>query len=107
MNWYPAPAITSLQRDLNEAFPHRILPDGIIGDAAHSARDSDHNPDEGGMVHAIDIRLGGSLVVKSVLNSVMICKRRSPAIRLRSAASCSVMSRSTDRRTRRPFSSNV
>lgn len=69
--WYPAPAITSLQRDLDEAYPKRTKPDWVLGDADHSARDSDHNPDEGGMVHAIDIRLGGGLDVDAVLRSVI------------------------------------
>ena len=70
-NWYPAPAITSLQRDLDDAYPKRTKPDWILGDAAHSARDSDHNPDAGGMVHAIDIRLGGDLDVDAVLHSLI------------------------------------
>lgn len=71
VNWYAAPAIESLQRDLDEAYPHRTVPDWVLGDVAHSARDSDHNPDPGGMVHAIDVRLGGGLDVKRVLDSVI------------------------------------
>lgn len=71
MNWYPAPAITSLQRDLDVRFPRRTKPDWVLGDAEHSSRDSDHNPDPGGMVHAIDIRLGGGLDPKVVLEAVI------------------------------------
>lgn len=50
------------------AFPHAVLAeasrissrrrtssDGICGDAAHAARDSDHNPDSRGIPHAVDI----------------------------------------------------
>lgn len=69
--WHPAPSITALVRDLDKAFPNRTQPDWIIGDADHSSRVSDHNPDERGMVHAIDIRLGGGLDVRRVLNATI------------------------------------
>jgi hypothetical protein len=41
------------QRTLAEPFSKDS--DGSIGDEHHSARASDHNPDEHGVVHAIDI----------------------------------------------------
>lgn len=69
MNWSSIPAIDSLQRDLDQRFPKRVKPDWILGDADHSARVSDHNPAYDGDVHAIDIRLGGDLNVKDVLEA--------------------------------------
>jgi hypothetical protein len=71
VTWSAAPSIEALQRDLDTAYPNRTRPDWIIGDPAHSSRVSDHNPDSQGMVHAIDIRLGGGLDVREVLNSVI------------------------------------
>ena len=46
----------TLRDQLNDRFPDRDKQsDGWIGDSAHSARKSDHNPDKRGWVHAIDI----------------------------------------------------
>lgn len=46
----------TLRNQLNEAYPNRDKrSDGWIGDKAHQARKSDHNPDKNGWVHAIDI----------------------------------------------------
>src|SRR5262245_52942512 len=56
MAWQAAP---SVRRGLEEAtarWPERNrASDGIIGDAAHSSRPSDHNPDPRGIVHAFDL----------------------------------------------------
>ena len=44
MSGSPAPAITTLLQRINDAFPERSkVSDGIMGDAAHQARQSDHN----------------------------------------------------------------
>lgn len=51
-----APCLRNLFNEIDANWPnrsHRL--DGWIGDAAHQARDSDHNPDSRGIVHAIDI----------------------------------------------------
>lgn len=50
------PAGIVLREQLNARFPKRDKrSDGWVGDAAHSARASDHNPDSRGWVHAIDV----------------------------------------------------
>ena len=45
-----------LRLQVDDSFPDRDrTSDGWIGDTRHSARPSDHNPDEQGIVRAIDI----------------------------------------------------
>ena len=45
-----------LRNQVDDLYPHRNRKsDGWIGDARHSARKSDHNPDGNGIVRAIDI----------------------------------------------------
>lgn len=54
-NWQLAPSLIALEAEVNRMAPGRSkVSDGSIGDAAHSARTSDHNPDNG-WVDAIDI----------------------------------------------------
>jgi hypothetical protein len=51
-----APALTQLFAQINARFPTRSkASDGWIGDAAHAARPSSHNPDRYGVVRAIDV----------------------------------------------------
>jgi len=54
--WRNAKAITALQIDLSLFAPKRDKgSDGTIGDAAHSSRESQHNPNNAGVVTAIDL----------------------------------------------------
>jgi hypothetical protein len=55
-NWRLAESLKKLREQINTAFPDRSkASDGSIGDAAHSARTSDHNPNDAGVVCAIDV----------------------------------------------------
>ena len=56
MTWRLAKSLKKLQAQINEMAPGRSrVSDGSIGDAAHAARKSDHNPNERGIVAAIDV----------------------------------------------------
>lgn len=56
MAWKLSPALVRLRDEVNAAYPNRSkASDGSIGDTAHSARKSDHNPDGAGWVRAIDM----------------------------------------------------
>lgn len=55
-SWTLAPALIQLRSEIDDVWPGRDrTSDGTLGDLAHSARASDHNPDSRGVVHAIDI----------------------------------------------------
>ncbi|WP_284249944.1 hypothetical protein [Litorihabitans aurantiacus] len=57
-SWFLAPALAELRTQINQAFPGRDkTTDGTVGDLAHQARVSDHNPDRTacGVVRAFDI----------------------------------------------------
>lgn len=56
MTWRLARGLEQLRSQVNARWPNRSKDsDGSIGDEHHSARASDHNPDEHGVVHAVDI----------------------------------------------------
>ena len=53
--WLSKSAV-QFREQVDDSFPERLRKsDGWIGDARHSARKSDHNPDTNGCVRAIDI----------------------------------------------------
>jgi hypothetical protein len=55
MTWELAPAIIKLRMEVDREYRLRNRKsDGTIGNAEHSARQSDHNPNEHGIVCAID-----------------------------------------------------
>lgn len=60
MSYYLAPALAQLREEVNAAWPSRSkASDGWIGDARHSARRSDHNPNARRSVNALDITASG------------------------------------------------
>ena len=60
MSWYLAPSLDNLRDEVNARWPNRSKrSDGTIGDPAHAARVSDHNPNSRGSVNAIDITADG------------------------------------------------
>jgi len=53
---YLVPSLVQLRSEANARYPGRDKSsDGWIGDAAHGATNSDHNPDSRGAVHAFDL----------------------------------------------------
>lgn len=80
MTWTTAPAIKALQRTLDQARPGRRdrYPDGTIGDADHSARDSDHNPDVDRMVCAVDVHDSDQLDDGDLYASIKMAGARNP-----------------------------
>lgn len=56
MSWTLAPSLKVLRDEINAAAPNRSKrSDGTIGDPAHAARVSDHNPNKAGVVRAFDV----------------------------------------------------
>jgi hypothetical protein len=56
MSWREANSLVTLLGQINAAYPNRNkASDGTIGDAAHQASASDHNPNAAGVVCALDI----------------------------------------------------
>lgn len=56
MTWRLARSLDVLRGQVNTRWPARAKDwDGTIGDEAHSARKSDHNPNDAGVVCALDI----------------------------------------------------
>jgi hypothetical protein len=64
-----------LRREFDMVNPRRDRSsDGWIGDAAHLARISDHNPDARGIVHAIDVDVDGVPMPRIVAFIVARCR---------------------------------
>jgi hypothetical protein len=56
VTWRVALSLLVLRDQIDALYPGRNKEsDGTIGDAAHQAQQSDHNPDSQGIVHALDI----------------------------------------------------
>lgn len=70
-----AGGLESLRAEFNIVNPQRGRDsDGWIGDARHAASVSDHNPDDGGVVHAIDVDVDGVPMARIVLFLVGECR---------------------------------
>lgn len=55
-SWKAAPALLQLLSQVNAKWPNRSKEsDGLIGDASHQSRKSDHDPNSFGIVCALDI----------------------------------------------------
>lgn len=79
MSWYLAPSLRVLRAEVDRRWPKRDrTSDGTIGDAAHAARPSGHNPDPNsrplGAVHATDIDATGG-VAASIVRAVVTAAR--------------------------------
>ena len=67
MAWYLNPALTRFRNEVNSRWPRRDkTSDGTIGDLAHQATNSDHNPDPDGSVDAWDMDVDGVDVQKVI-----------------------------------------
>lgn len=74
MSWRIAGSLKTLRDQVNAAWPNRDKrSDGSIGDAKHSSRKSDHNPNEAGVVCALDIDkdLSNTVTVETVVNALV------------------------------------
>lgn len=58
MGWRLAHSLIHLQNELDARWPKRTTPDWTIGDQRHQSYPSDHNPNNAGVVCAMDIREG-------------------------------------------------
>jgi hypothetical protein len=71
-NYYLAPSLVALRAELDAKWPRRDRSsDGWIGDAAHSSRASQHNPDWSsvppGSVDALDERIRSIQLIRDAL----------------------------------------
>lgn len=82
MTWRLAKSLEVLRKQVNAEWPERSHDsDGTIGDASHSARASDHNPDTDGVVKAMDITHDPAHGFDSYAFADMLRVQRDPRIK--------------------------
>lgn len=81
MTWRLAKSLLTLQAELNKEYPKRTKPDWTIGDQSHKSRASDHNPNDAGVVCAMDVREGGGIPLKEVAETVRKLIGKHPAVK--------------------------
>lgn len=82
MAWRLARSLETLRSQVNKQFPNRSKnSDGSIGNAEHSARTSDHNPDDSGVVRAIDITHDPKGGFDSYAFADLLLKRQDPRLK--------------------------
>lgn len=69
MAWRPAYSLETLKSQLDAAYPGWTFL-GFLGDQAHAAVASDHNPNAAGVVCALDIGPGGGLDIFALADSI-------------------------------------
>lgn len=77
MGWRLARSLVVLRDQINQKWPDRVKSDdGTIGDQSHAQRKSEHNPDENGVVRALDITHDPSHGVDSeaIANALRLAK---------------------------------
>lgn len=80
MSWRLSGALIRLQGEVNDRHPGRAKQsDGTIGDPAHAARKSDHNPNADGIVMAWDVTGGPNGAAQSVVDHLE--RTRDPRIK--------------------------
>lgn len=82
MTWRLAKSLETLRAQVNAKWPGRSRDsDGSIGDASHSSRLSDHNPDDHGVVRAIDITHDPRSGFDSYAFADLLLKRQDPRLK--------------------------
>jgi hypothetical protein len=77
-----AKSLLTLFSDIDAIAPGRSkISDGTIGDAAHQQRRSDHNPDQNGVVRAIDVTQDPEHGVDMAVIGEQIRVRRDPRVK--------------------------
>lgn len=80
MSWYLAPSLARLRSQVDRRWPNRSkVSDGSIGDAAHTTRASDHNPDpKTGVVRALDITTPQTAQGKQIGEAILAATWQDP-----------------------------
>ena len=82
MAWRLAKSLETLRTQVNGRWPNRSkASDGTVGDLAHAARPSDHNPDARGIVHALDITHDPAHGLDAGKLAEMLLRRQDPRLK--------------------------